>query len=344
MHKRLFTILQYIVFLSAGIFLVWWSVHKLSDEDYAEFISSLKTANYYLIIPVFIILTLSHLSRAIRWQILMRSMGYSPKLNNTFCAVMIGYLANFAFPRLGEVLKCTILSKYEKVPPDKLVGTILVERAVDMLSLFIVVVIALLSQAKIVGGFANAMFIKYVFSQNTQSFIIKVSILILCFIVLFFLMRFLFKRFRHVKFVQKIKGIFNGILAGLMSVKTMKNKWQFIFHSILIWTCYLGGTYLGFFAISETAGLPMMSTFPVLVFGTVATIITPGGIGLYPVFVMEAMKLYSIPASFGTANGWLQWSAQFLLILIVGFICLLILPYLNKTKNEISKQHTVENF
>lgn len=340
MHKRLFTILQYIVFLGAGIFLVWWSVHKLSDEDYAEFISSLKAANYYLLIPVFIILTLSHLSRAIRWRILMRSMGYSPKLSNTFSAVMIGYLANFAFPRLGEVLKCTILGKYEKVPPDKLVGTILVERAVDMLSLFIIVIIALLSQAKIVGGFAKAIFIKYFFSQDTQSFVIKVSILILSFIVLSFLMRFLFKRYRHVKFVQKIKGIFNGILAGLLSVKTMKNKWQFIFHSILIWSCYLSGTYLGFFAISETAGLPLMSAFPVLVFGTMATIITPGGIGLYPVFVMEAMKLYSIPASFGTANGWLQWSAQFLLILIVGFICLLILPYLNKTKNENSKQHT----
>lgn len=341
MRKRLFIILQYIIFLGAGIFLVWWSVHKLSNEDYAEFITSLKAANYYLLIPVFLILTLSHLSRAIRWQILMRSMGYSPKLSNTFSAVMIGYLANFAFPRLGEVLKCTILGKYEKVPPDKLVGTILIERAVDMLTLFIIVIIALLSQAKIVGGFAKEMFIKYVFSQNTQSFLIKVSILILCFIILFFLLKFLFKRFRHVKFVQKIKGIYYGILAGLMSVKSMKNKWLFIFHSILIWSCYLVGTYLGFFAINETAGLPLMSAFPVLVFGTVATIITPGGIGLYPVFVMEAMKLYSIPASFGTANGWLQWSAQFILILVIGFICLLILPYLNKSKNEVSKQHTI---
>lgn len=342
MHKRLFTILQYIVFLGAGIFLVWWSVHKLSDKDYLEFIRSLKSANYYLLIPVFIILTVSHLSRAIRWQILMGSMGYSPKLSNTFSAVMIGYLANFAFPRLGEVLKCTILSKYEKVPPDKLVGTILVERAVDMLSLLIVVIIALLTQAKVVGGYAKEVFLKY-FSQNTQSFVINISIFFLCLIALFFLMRFLFKKFRHIKFVQKIKGIFKGILIGLLSVKTMKNKWLFIFHSVLIWSCSLGGTYLGFFAISETSSLPVMSAFPVLVFGTVATIITPGGIGLYPVFVMEAMQLYNIPASFGTANGWLQWSAQFLLILIIGFICLLILPYLNKSKDEISKQHSSKN-
>ena len=322
--------------------MVWWSIHKLSDEDYNEFINSLKTANYYLLIPVFAILTASHLSRAMRWKILMQSMGYAPKLSNTFCAVMIGYLANFAFPRLGEVLKCTILGKYEKVPPDKLVGTILIERAVDMLSLFVVVLIAILSQAKIVGGYAKEAFQKYFLSQTTEYIILKVVIGIFILVILFFLLKYSFVKFGHIKIVQKIKSIYNGILAGLMSIKYMKKKWLFIFHSIFIWACYAGGTYVGFYAINQTAGLPVLASFPVLVFGTVATIITPGGIGLYPVFVTEAMKLYDIPESFGAANGWLQWSAQFLLILIVGFICLLILPYLNKSKNnnEVSKLHT----
>jgi hypothetical protein len=159
-------------------------------------------------------------------------------------------------------------------------------------------------------------------------------------VVSFLLLKWVFKKFHHIIFVQKIKGIFKGIIAGLLSVKNIKNKRLFIFHSILIWTCYAGGTYLGFYAINETSHLPVLAAFPVLVFGTVATMITPGGIGLYPVFVMEAMKLYNIPESFGTANGWLQWSAQFFLILIVGFICLLVLPYINKSRHEISKQHT----
>lgn len=340
MHKRLFSILQYIIFLGIGIFLVWWSIHKLSDNDYAEFINSLKNANYYLLIPVFLVLTLSHLSRAVRWKILMRSMGYNPKLSNTFCAVMIGYLANFAFPRLGEVLKCTILGKYEKVPPDKLVGTILVERAVDMLSLFIILIIALLSQAKVVGTYTSQIFQKYFFSKNGESAILKILIIVFALVIFFIVLKFIFKKFRHIKFVQKIKGIFNGIVEGLLSVKKMKNKWLFIGHSVFIWGCYLLGTYIGFHAISQTADLPVLSAFPILVFGAAATIITPGGIGLYPVFVMESMKLYNIPESFGTANGWLQWSAQFFLVLIGGFICLLILPYLNKTKNEISQQHT----
>ncbi|MEO6254394.1 MAG: lysylphosphatidylglycerol synthase transmembrane domain-containing protein [Ferruginibacter sp.] len=340
MRKRLLFILQSLVFLGIGIFLVWWSIHKLSDKDYREFINSLKNANYYLLIPVFLILIGSHLSRAIRWKILMQSMNYNPKLSNTFCAVMIGYLANFAFPRLGEVLKCTILGKYEKVPPDKLVGTILIERAVDVVSFFIVIIISLLTQADIVGAYTRAFLNKYILSQDTGAATIKIVFIILLLTGFFVLLKLLFKKFHHIKFVQKIKGIFKGIIVGLLSVKNLKNKWLFIFHSVLIWSCYAGGTYLGFYAITETSELPVLAAFPVLVFGTVATMITPGGIGLYPVFVMEAMLLYKIPESFGTANGWLQWSAQFFLILIVGFVCLLILPYLNKSKNEISQQHT----
>ena len=140
--------------------------------------------------------------------------------------------------------------------------------------------------------------------------------------------------------MQQLKNIVKGVIEGLLSVKNLKNKWRFIFHSVFIWCCYIVGTYIGFLAINETSGLPFLASFPVLVFGSVATMITAGGIGLYPVFIMEAMKLYSIPESFGSANGWLQWSAQFVITLVVGFICLAILPYLNKQKNEIGTINT----
>jgi len=308
----------------------------MSDEEYQQFLTSLKTANYYLMIPVFFILTASHISRAIRWKILVKSLGYNPRLSNTFCAVMVGYLANFAFPRLGEVLKCTILSKYEKVPADKLVGTILVERAVDVLSFFIVIVISFLTQAKVVGAYAKDFFAKYFLQQDKTVVAIKTAVIIAILTAAFFIIRFVFTRYLHIKIVQQLKNIYHGIIEGLLSVKKMKNKWLFIFHSVFIWGCYLTGTYVGFYAIKETSVLPMLSTFPVLAFGTVATMLTPGGIGSYPVLLMQAMLLYNVAEAFGYANGWLQWSAQFIIILVVGFICLAVLPYLNKSKNEIS--------
>jgi glycosyltransferase 2 family protein len=335
MQKRLISLIKYVVFLGLAFFLVWWSVHKMDDKNYNEFINSLKTANYYLVIPVFFLLTASHVSRALRWKVLMKSMGYNPRFSNTFCAVMVGYLANFAVPRLGEVLKCTILGKYEKVPPDKLVGTILVERAVDMFSFFIVIIISLLTQAKIVGAYAKAAFDKYFLSDNIAYAVIKIAIVLVVLIAAFFLLQYIFKKYQHINFIKKIKSIYDGVVEGLLSVKNLKNKWQFILHSVFIWVCYVMGTYIGFSAISETAALPFLASFPVLAFGTVATIVTAGGIGLYPILLMEAMQLYDIPESYGSANGWLQWSAQFVIILVVGFICLLLLPYLNKSKNEI---------
>ena len=122
MNKRLRTILQYSFFLGLGIFLVWWSVKDLTSNDKNQIRLALKTARYWLIIPVFGILFLSHLIRAIRWKLLIEPMGYNPSLTNTVFAVFIGYLANQAVPRLGEVLKCTVLARYEKVPADYAAG------------------------------------------------------------------------------------------------------------------------------------------------------------------------------------------------------------------------------
>jgi glycosyltransferase 2 family protein len=340
MQKRLISILKFGFFLGLGIFLVWWSIHKLPDDQYEKFITALKTADYLLLVPVFFILSASHLSRALRWRILMGSMGYKPRLSNTFCAVMIGYLANFAFPRLGEVLKCTILGKYEKVPADKLVGTILVERAVDLLSFAVIIVISLLTQAKIVGAYTKATINEYILSGDKTDIIIRFVIITVIAVVVYLAFRYIFKKYHHIKFVDRIKGIIKGIVEGLLSVKNLKNKWLFIFHSVFIWACYLVGTYVGFQAIKETSVLPVLAAFPVLVFGTVATIITPGGIGAYPELLMKAMLLYNIEEGFGNANGMLQWSAQFLITLVVGFICLALLPYINKTKNESSKLNT----
>lgn len=334
MRKNLFSTIQFAIFFGLGIFLVWWSIHKLSNEQYAQFIDALKSANYLLVLPVFAILTLSHISRAIRWKILMASMGYKPKLSNTFAAVMVGYLANFAFPRLGEVLKCTILSKYEKVPPDKLVGTILVERAVDLISFGIVMIISLLTQAKIVGAYTKEKIDEYILAGDKTDIIIRFSIMGGILLAGFLILRYIFKKYHHIKIVDRIKNIVKGVIEGLLSIKNLQNKWLFIFHSVLIWSCYLAATYIGFLAINDTAGLPVLASFPVLSFGTIATIITPGGIGAYPDLLKIAMGLYGISVSAGLANGWLQWSAQFVLTLVVGCASLIALPYINKKKHE----------
>ena len=131
MYKRIFSILQYIIFLGGGIFLVWWQFDKMTALQQSQFGESLAHANYWLLFPIIILALLSHISRAVRWKILMEPMGYKPSTANTFHAVMSGYLLNTFVPRAGEVLKCTLLNRYEKIPTNKLIGTVLVERAFD---------------------------------------------------------------------------------------------------------------------------------------------------------------------------------------------------------------------
>jgi len=337
MRKRFFAILQYLFFFGLGIFLVWWSISKMDDKSWEDCKTAMKSANYLLLLPVFLIIILSHISRAIRWKILMAPMGHYPSLVNTFCAVMVGYLANLAFPRLGEILKCTILGKYEKVPPDKLVGTILVERAVDMVSLLIIFMIALITQFDIIGSYASKTINEKFLSGSTQSLVLKSVIGIAVIIGFVVGMKYIFRKFAHTRIINKIRNIVTGIGIGLSTIKLLKNKWAFIFHSVLIWGCYVAGTYIGFFAINETSALPFAAAFPVLAFASIGMILTPGGIGAYPLFIMEVMLLYKIPEAYGFANGTIQWAGQFVVILLVGFICLLALPVYNKKiKHEMS--------
>lgn len=335
MKKRIFTALQYLLFLGFGIFLVWWSIHKMDEKNWIECKEAMKSARYTLFIPVFFILIASHISRAIRWKILMKPMGYHPTLLNTFFAVMIGYLANVAVPRLGEVLKCTILGKYEQVPPDKLVGTILVERAVDVLSLLLIFLIAIVTQAGIISEYAKATIQKNFLSGGTNALLINLSIFAAIVISSYFVFKWLFKKYSESRLVVKIKNIFLGVKTGVASIKNLENKWAFIFHSAFIWSCYLGGTFLGFYATQGTNILPFAAVFPVLAFASIGMIITPGGIGTYPHFIMEVMVLYQIDKGIAYANGTLQWVAQFLIILVVGFTSLALLPYYNKKRKTI---------
>ncbi len=339
MKKAVLSILKYLFFLGLGIFLVWWSIHKMGDKNWEECKTALQSARYILFIPVFFILIASHISRAIRWRILMKPLGYNPGLINTFFAVMVGYLANLAIPRLGEVLKCTILGKYEKVPADKLVGTILVERAVDVVSLLIVFIIAIGTQASIIGGYAKKTISANFLSGNKEAMILKLLIVIAVVAVLYFSLRFIFKKYSNIIFVKKINILFRGVGAGLSSVKNLQNKTAFILHTIFIWCCYAGGTYIGFFVIQETSGLPVAAAFPVLAFASIGMIITPGGIGTYQWFIMEVMVLYGIDKGHGYANGLLQWIAQFVIILLVGFLSLIALPWYNR---HSAKQTTPE--
>ncbi|OYW80480.1 MAG: hypothetical protein B7Z27_03740 [Sphingobacteriia bacterium 32-37-4] len=330
MRKKWFSVLQYLFFLGLGLFLVWWSMQQIPPEKWGDFKKSLQNANYWLLIPVFLILTASHFIRSLRWKILMKPMGYTPRTPNVFFAVMVGYLANLAVPRLGELLKCTLLAKYEKVPADKLVGTILVERAFDVISLGLVFLIALISQFDVVGEYAGQLLGPLLNTDNAAIpyFKIGLTLFILLFIVIGSIV--IIKKIPHNKLVSVFSNIIAGVWEGLSSIRQLEQKGLFIIYSVLIWGLYIVGTWIGLYATAGTSSLGIAAAVSALAFGSIGMIITPGGIGAYAYFIAKVLEKNGIGFELGFANGTLQWFAQFIIVLIVGFISLGLLPWYNK--------------
>ncbi len=330
MKKKIANFLKYIIFLGIGIFLVWWSLHQIPPDKWDEFKLSLRTAKFALLIPVFIILSTSHVLRSIRWKILMQSMGYKPSLVNVFFAVMIGYLTNLAIPRLGEVIRCTLLTKYEKIPTEKLVGTIVVERAFDVICLILFFMIAFATQYQVVGEYGKELLLK-VFTDKAGSIsFTKIGIVVLVIVAIVIALKIWFTQFSHLKIVIGFKKILSGVVEGLASIKNLQQKGTFLWCTAGIWSLYILGTWVGLQATQGTAHLGLSVAISGLAFASLGMIATPGGIGAYAIFLATVLEKNGVPYTIGLANGTLQWFAQFLLIVLVGFICLGLLPWYNK--------------
>ncbi len=333
LRKRILSILQVAFFLSLGIALVWWMARKITPEQWKQIDDSLQHARYWLLIPVFFVLIVSHYLRALRWKILMEPLGYSPKSFNVFNAVMIGYLTNLAVPRLGEVLKCTVLARYEKVAPDKLVGTIVAERAVDVVCLLLTFLITILLQVDIVGGYASSALQKLADSSSGHLSWVRVGVIAFVFILVIAGLYWLFKTFRHISFIQKMENIFKGVWSGLISIRYIKNRGLFVLYSIGIWTMYWLGCRIGFYALQEVSHLGAKEAFSILSFGSIGMLApTQGGIGAYHYVVQQILVLYDISEGIAFAFGWILWIAQTIVLLAGGLFSFIVLPIYNRSK------------
>ena len=315
-------------FFLLGIALIWWSLHQIPAEEWTKFTLSLKQSKLWIVFPVFIILAFSHFLRALRWRLIMDPLGYQPSIANTYLAVLIGYLANLAVPRLGEVLKCTLIAKYEKVPVEKIVGTIVAERAFDVVSLGIVFLLALGLQFNVIeAGWNQLKSQMTVPVNNTNEGDWKMYLFIgigIVLIALFFIFR---KRIPTI--VASIKNIISGIWEGVMSATKLKQHNLFFLYSFGIWFLYLLATYVG---LNATAGTEssFATAISCLAYASIGMILTPGGIGAYAYFMAKVLELNGVDYTLGLANGTLQWFSQFLIVLVLGGISLIILPIINK--------------
>jgi glycosyltransferase 2 family protein len=340
MKRYLSVILQYVIFLGLGVFLIWWTTRKLTDEEIGQLKDALLRARYVLVLPAVGMLLLSHYSRALRWRILMEPLGIKPGKANTFFAVMLGYFFNLLVPRLGEVMKCTTLARYEKAPVDKVIGTMVAERGIDFLCLVIVIGLTIVLQADLAGPLVQQEWRKTFSGQSGPGGYLRLFAFLVTVATLIFLVRWLFRRYPEQKLIRGIRNMALGIWQGLTSIRHLKHQKAFILHTVFIWLMYLMSIRLGFLAMIEVQHLGIRPSMTILSTGSLAMIATQGGIGAYQYAVEKSLDIYGIGTVAGLAYGWLLWAVQTLLVLQVGLLCLIILPYYNRNKNEKRIHHS----
>jgi uncharacterized protein (TIRG00374 family) len=350
MKKGMLVVLQYAFFAALAAFFVWLSLKDMDRKSWTQLKDALDQANYWLLIPVLLLLLASHWLRALRWRQLIEPMGYEPSRMNCFLGVMIGYFVNLGAPRLGEVVKCTILARYEKVPADKLVGTIVAERAFDVVCLATVFGLTFLLQFNVIHSLTTRSSLFHSQRAGHSSpwiwwIVAGAAVLVAGFV----LIRRKWVVSRWTQIVHKVRAIVINIFHGLTTVRSIRNKPLFFFYTVGIWCLYLLSTWFGFFAISATRNLSIVDALSVLAMGSVGMIVSPGGIGAYALLVRETVTFYNIPAlPYGQALGWLLWFGQFLSFILFGTVSFILLPRINKQRiviatDEITTDHIAKN-
>ena len=332
-------VLKFLLFLGIGVALIYLIIRKITPEDWKNIKLAAGNANYFWVGLSMLIGASSHFLRAIRWRMLIEPIDKKPGVVNTFCSVIIGYMANYALPRLGEVSRCGVLSRYEKISFAGLVGTVVVERAIDFLVMFLFFLVMLLLSFSQVYGIVKTK-ATTILEGKWESFKhINPVILIVVIVVLVCGAWFLYKKKDHL--FGFAKKFINNFLGGIKSIGNLKRPFLFWVYSIGIWMLYLLMLYVCFFCFGETSHLTLSDALVVLIFATFGVIApVPGGIGAYQWLVISVLThLYFISPSIAFTLAWILWGSQLILIVLLGLISLLLLPIINK--NDETGVHTV---
>ena len=317
MNKQAKNILKITLPLLLGVFLVWYSLSKVSISKVIEYA---QNADYtWIILGVFLGL-LSHLSRSYRWLFMLEPMGYKIKFGNSIMAVFATYLINYTIPRAGEVARASILTNYEGVPFEKGFGTIVAERIADMLVMLGIIAITLFLQFDFIYGFLIEKF-------NP----LKIGIALFICVILGLLFLRLIKRSKS-KLALKIRNFANGLIEGALSIFKMKKKWAFIFHTLFIWGMYLLMFYVTSFSITELHGISAGAILIGFISASFSIAATNGGIGSYPLAIYAAFSIFGIAEEPSIAFGWIMWASQTLMVILFGGISLIYLPIYNRKK------------
>ncbi len=338
MKKGIKQTIQFLIFLAAGIFLLWIAFRNV---EFDRLLQGLKNADYKWVVLSLVFASLAYLSRARRWVILVHPLGYKPSFSSTFYALMTGYMANLALPRIGEITRCVALGKKEKVPVDQLIGTVVIERTVDLVALLSILAGLIIARGEQVNQFLKvSIFIplrEKVFSAFGAAWVLWVLLAVIFLISLFLLVRYR-KQLRKNKLFAKFFDLARGIINGLKTITSLNHKWEFIFHTIFIWINYTLMTWVVVFAIDPTSHLTLGDGVFLLVIGGLAmSAPVQSGLGAFHYIISRGLAFVEgVKIEDGLVYAFLTHESQMLFVIIVGAISFFMIFRKNSEKSSSS--------
>jgi uncharacterized protein (TIRG00374 family) len=320
MDKRLKSFLQFLVVVSLSAGLLWLALRSLVTAKDQSSLDVLllawnKSDKLYLYLMA-AVAVVSHVIRAQRWRMLLAPSGNSISLQNSFLSLMIGYLVNLVVPRGGELSRCYNLFKLEKTPVEVSFGTVIVERIVDVILLFVLVVASFfLEWGKL------EKFILTLDWSSSSGFKIPIWLILLAIagitgLVALFLLR---KN-------EKLKKLIAGFTEGLLSITKLKNKALFVFYSLAIWGLYFLMSYCVLKAFPETDQLGFSAVVSLFAIGSIAMAVPlPGGTGSYHTLVpLVLVMLYNLDKADAITFTFIFHAWQTFIMIVVGVLSLLV--------------------
>lgn len=329
--------------MAIGLILVWLAFRK---TDFSKVTERLQTAEYSWVLISVVFGFLAYVSRARRWNLLINPLGFRPSLSASYHSLMTGYLANMALPRIGEVTRCVALGKKEKIPVDQLIGTVLIERTVDFISLMLITLAVFFTSSDAIVELMN----ESIFIPLQQkllvlfggTWIIWVALLFISVGSFYLLFRYR-KRLRRIKIFSKLFDMAKGIINGLKSIMNLQRKWEFILHTVFIWFCYTMMTWLVVFSLEATSDINIGEGIFLLVVGGLAmSAPVQGGFGVFHYAVSRAVvTVEGVAMEDGLAYAVLTHESQMLWIIIAGIITFLL--FFRKDKEKIHPLHPLDD-
>jgi uncharacterized protein (TIRG00374 family) len=330
--KAFKSVLKYAVSLCIGGGLLWLVFRNINLR---ELISRLGSADYRWLILSVIFAIISHYLRAYRWTMLLEPLGFRLSAIRAFWAVMGGYIANIALPRMGEVTRCVMLKKTDGIPIPASFGSVIIERIIDLAMLLGVIILSLFLQFGRISTFFYDVFMNNgsIPSQTIFRWGILLGIVAALSGILLWSQ---WQKIKKTLLFKKIKPLIGEMINGLMSIRRVNNKLAFSITTVLIWILYYLMTYILVFSFQATSGLNPLAGLIILVAGGLGmSAPVQGGIGTYHAFVSSALILYGINREDGVLYATFVHTSQLIFVLVVGSISLVVGMVVGRKKKKI---------